>query len=94
MYLLIIFDPINFVIGSGIFAGMSVAVYKVIVGYFQKDKDKMITVKIDENGQIETTFKGYSMKDVRILIKETLIKMVNKEPLKSSLRLIKSSKSK
>lgn len=95
MCFLINYEPLNILItalGSGIFAGASVAVYKIIVGYFQKDKDKLFSVKKSENGQIEITYQGYSMVEVKTLTKEISVKTIIKESEKPSLQLIKSRK--
>ena len=81
-------------IGSGLFAGTSVAIYKIINGYFQKDKDKSFSIKKDENGLIEITYTGYSMAELKDSTKEIPIKPIIKELEKPTLRLVNHRKSK
>jgi hypothetical protein len=82
MYLLIEYSSINIIITAlcpVIFAGASAAIYKIIVGYFQKDKDKSISYKKDKDGYKEITYTGYSMIDVKTLLKDSVTKEIIRE---------------
>ncbi|HSK71770.1 MAG TPA: hypothetical protein VK892_08750 [Pyrinomonadaceae bacterium] len=73
-YIKIITTALN----SSAFAGVSVAIYKIIIAYFQKDKDKSVSIIITEDNKIEIKYNGYPMSEVKALTDEKSIKNILK----------------
>ena len=71
---------------AGLFTTIVIWIGKVIITYIQRDKDKCIQMKKTEKGEIDITFTGYSMKEV----KGDSLKKIIIEPKRKPLQLVRS----
>ncbi len=81
-------------IASGLFTGTSVAIYKIILGFFQKDRFKSFSFKQDKNLLVEISFTGYSIAELKELADVLPIKPIIKEIEKPKRQLLTNRKSK
>ncbi|MCD9186328.1 MAG: hypothetical protein LUM44_07830 [Pyrinomonadaceae bacterium] len=82
------------ILGSAsVLTSLVVGLVRLGIAYIQRNKDKNIQVKRNENGSFEVNFIGYSMKEIASGSKDGSLKKIIVEAERRPLRLVKPKKS-
>lgn len=79
---------------AGLLTTVVIGICKIIIAYIQRNKDKCIQMKKSERGEIDITFTGYSMLEVKEITKGDALKKIIVESEKKPLRVVGPKKSK
>lgn len=79
---------------AGLFTTAVIWICKIIIAYIQRNKDKCLQMKKSNKGEINITFTGYSMLEVKEMTKDDSLEKIIVEPEKKSLQLLKPERTK